>query len=527
MKNIAYIILALIFSSCFKDIGNYEYSEIEDIVIEGIPDNLGDLILLEDTIKINPVVNPTKGDAGYNYYWSKKEGTGASAKMVRFSEEKNLVFPVNEAGDIMLMFEAQDKETEITRSVITRGKGTSRMSNGYYLLKENSNGTTDVDMIGFDSETGEPIIFENLLESVFNSALEGSPVALDYWGYRYEDIETATLIPVPSIRIASSKDLIVINTDKFEVLAKFDDMFLSDVPTARNIQAIKSIQSNTMLINDGQVYCFANYTDAKDQLGNYFEYGGNNFYPALVGNYYMAEHISWPANDAANTFLTYDESSGFFNYISTSASTPRKVNSRSEQAELANPEFIEPLDASLLFMESVGTGVGNFSVYALLKRNDQPDSLVLIDMNAMQLNNGTLAQNKRTGLLASNHLIDDASNYCVHQLSKIIYFSVGDKLYKYDTLSNKEELIMSFGNEITHIDIVNEWYATGGMLHEMVNIKMIVATQSASEYTFMKFDMNNDTPAQEPFFTIKGEGKVKDYMYIKPSTIPSWVRVYN
>lgn len=525
MKNIVYMIMIIVISSCFNDIGNYDYIEIEDISIEGVPEDLGDLILFEDTIRIEPMIEPnSEVEANnFNYYWSKKMGTGTTAKMVRFSEEKNLILPVHESGDIFLMLEVEHKETGIIKFTTVKAKGTSKMSNGYYLLKENADGTTDVDMIGFDSESGEATTYANLLESVLGSGLEGAPVAIDYWGYRYEDYETATLIPVPALRIASNKDIAVINTDKFELLGQFDDLFLGDVPTIKNIQALKSINRITMLINDGQVYCYTNYYSqiVESELT---EYGGNRFLPALIGDYNMSPHISWAVQDNGHRFLTYDLTSGNFKCIYSSASTPSDI-----KEYVGVSDFVDDLKSDLLFMESTASGAYRYNIYALMQKREHPDSLMLLDLNAQGLNDGYVKQNNKDILMANEYLIDDASNWCVHQHLAVIYFSINDKLYMYNPANQTEKLIASFnGEEITHIDVVNEWYTvTDGYLYKMDNVKMIVATQSGGEYTFRKYHMSSDLPDAEPYFTAKGSGIIKDYAYLKPNACPVWMRTYN
>lgn len=526
MKTYIYLLMLLTLTSCFKDLGNYDYTPLDEIVIEEVPETLPDQILFVDTIRINPVVylGKDKSAGKFNYYWSRKEGTGSEATFVRFSEEKDLAYPVDKSGDIVLLFEAENTETGVVRHKSVATKGTSLMSNGYYLLKENEAGNTDIDMIGFDSSTGEAHVYADLLQSNFEGALEGSPVAFDYWGYREENYETAELVAVPSIRVASKKDIIVINPNKFEKLAGFDDLFLDDAPVERDIQALKSIQANTMLINGGKVYCFTNYyTQIESSVSE--EFGGNRFYAAMFGNYNMSENISWPISDNGADFLTYDKTSGLFKYISATASQPKDIRERATE-----PFFDENMHADLLFMESQATGVYGFSVYALFQSKQNPDSLSLLDLNAQGLSNGYLALNKHKHIKASEHLLDDASNYAVHQHYDYIYFSVDDKLYRFDPATSTEQLIRTFdGEKITHIDVTNEWYATTGAApSETQYTKMIVATSAAGGYVFRKYDMDSSgLPSNEPTFTSEGTGKMKEYMYIKPSTIPVWVRTYN
>ncbi|GAA4302520.1 PKD-like family lipoprotein [Aestuariibaculum suncheonense] len=524
MKKIIYILSALLFASCYEDTGNYNYTEIEDITIEEVPSQLGDLILIEDTIKINPVVGPKAefDNNNFNYYWSLKEGTGGSAKLVRFAFEKDLVMPVTLAGDITLMFEVEHKETGIINYQIVNARGVSKFSNGMYLLKETSNGKTDIDMIGLDSQTGEPTTYPNLISVLNNgTGLDGTPVTIDYWGYRKEDYENAQLVAVPALRIASKEDIMVIDTNEFGVLGQFEDLFLGDVPAVRNIQNLKSINGNTTLINDGKVYAFSNYSNGI-VAGEVKEYGGNKFLPALVGDYYMDNDIAWAARDQANTFLMYNTVDGHFKYTITTASEPRDVREYP-----GFTDFKQDFNANLLFMESIASGIYGYNVYALLQNKQDPEVLTMLDINAQNINGGYVRLNSSTSLAASDYRIDDASMWCVHQHRKQIYFVADNKIWKYDAVSKTEQMIKEFpGEEITHIDVLNEWYTvTGGIILQLEYTDFIVATSTGNNYKLYKFDMAaGDIIESEPYFTSTGEGKVTDYIYIKPSTTPFWMR---
>jgi hypothetical protein len=524
MKKLIYILLAVTVTSCYEDIGNYKYNNIEDITIENIPTSLGDLIILEDTIKISPVVGPElefKNDE-YNYYWSIKEGSGDSAKLVRFLNEKDLVLPVTMAGSFTLRFEVESKKTGIINAVYIGGRGTSKMANGMYLLKETSDGKTNIDMIGFNTLTGEATTYTNLISILNNGqGLTGKPVTLDYWGYRKEDFANAILVPVPSLKVVSNQDIMEIDLNDFEVLARFDDLFLGDVPAVRNIQNMKSIAKHTILVNDNKLYSHANYSSSISG-GVTREDGGNKFLPALTGNYLMDPSIAWAPNDGGNNFLTFDTVSGLFRYVTSTASAPRAIVEPS-----GKNEFKTDMQSNLLFVESNG-GVFATSTYALFKGINNPEQLTLLDMKAGGLNAGTLtlSTNGRIFLNASDYKIDDASLWCVHQHNKNIYFVIGNQLWRFDAGSKTETLIKTYeGEEITYINCMDEYYTEdGGSFTKTVYTKFIVGTSAGTEYNLYKYEIGNGaTPAAEPYFTAKGTGRIKDYLYIKPATTPRWL----
>lgn len=530
MKTIIYISLAILLTSCFEDIGNYDYKTIDGISIRGIKEEWGSLIVFEDTIKINPVVEPVEREGKFKYSWAKKVGTGASARWESFSTEKNLVYPILDAGRINLKFEVEDGETGLIGHKVTAANGVSKLANGYYLLKENADGTTDVDMIGLDTAGGIRVLYEDLLATSFDAPLKGHPVGLDYWGYRIANYETGKLEPVPAIRIASNEDIAVINTNDFELISKFEDLFLGEVPEVRNIETLKSTNKITMLINDGQVYCHTNYHTVLVN-NERVDYGGNRFYSKILNHesikedYSLSSHIAWPLKDTrAEAFLVYDEKSGFFRALEASSSRLKKLGDQS------TPVLKNSMNSDLLFMTATATGLYTSDVYALTRKKNSKDSLELITLNTSELFQfSTLREKSRDQLLASKVKIDDASNWCAHQHAKVIYYSIADKLYKYDVLSKSEMLVMSFdGEEITHIDVVNERYITGASVTSREDTKFVVGTSQGGEYIFRKFVLKSDhTLEAEPEFISKGTGKIKDHIRLKPETGPTWMRYYN
>ena len=527
MKKLLYLLLAVTLVSCYDDIGNYNYNEVKAITIEDFPEKLGDLIVLEDTIRISPTIGPKElvDNDEFEYHWSIKKGTNSDAKMVRFSDEKDLVLPVTISGDITLMLEVVYKETGITKFQLVSGKGVSKMSNGMYLLKETADGNTEIDMIGFNTLTGEATTYPDLISILNNGQpLAGRPVTLDYWGYRKENYELGQLVAVPALRIASNQDILVLDTNEFDVLGRFEDLFLGEVPTVRNIQALKSISTNTTLVNDGKVYCFANYSNSIS--GTVIkEFGGNKFLPALIGDYAMASQLAYAPIDAANTFMSYDTKTSSFYYNQTSASTPRLMRDAA-----GTGKFDNNLNSDLIFVEAVGTGAYATNLYALLRNKSNPDELTFYDLNPQNLNSGILRLNTngKTILKASDYKIDDATHWAVHQHRRIIYFAYENAIWKFDCIAKTETKVLDLpaDEEITHIDVLNEYYTvSGATLIQLDKTKFIIATSSGDTYHLYKHEMAaGDVPAATPYFTSAGTGKIKDYIYIKPTTTPMWMR---
>lgn len=98
MKNI-YIIGVLLFfvslTACYQDLGNYDYSELDELTIE-MPTNSYNLALGQE-LKINPVINTSIPETDLNYEWEVFTlADGASyTDYVKFADGKNLNYTIN------------------------------------------------------------------------------------------------------------------------------------------------------------------------------------------------------------------------------------------------------------------------------------------------------------------------------------------------------------------------------------------------------------------------------------------------
>ena len=120
MKKLFILILAVTcLSSCVEDEGNYTYTAVNEITIEGLEEAYNVLHQV-DVIEIQPKITSTHlGDNldNYEYQWHIHEGIGEHIHTV-ISKEKDLVFPVNiPIGTYTLYFTVLDKTTGIKTSI--------------------------------------------------------------------------------------------------------------------------------------------------------------------------------------------------------------------------------------------------------------------------------------------------------------------------------------------------------------------------------------------------------------------------
>lgn len=153
------IISSIIFSSCLKDTGNYDYLEINEVGIEGIDGNqVYDVFAYVDTLKIYPVIKgeETDNSARYSYEWkimkSRGENTSDSINYV-VSRDRDLEYPVVlEPGEYKGYFKVTDNTEQTNWGTTFQVLVRSITNEGLIVLSEEG-GQGRIDMIANVSAT--------------------------------------------------------------------------------------------------------------------------------------------------------------------------------------------------------------------------------------------------------------------------------------------------------------------------------------------------------------------------------------
>lgn len=151
MKKAFIILLASLgFVSCVKDEGNYTYTELNQITIEGLEESYNVLDKV-DSIKIYPTVKGTLlGDdlSNYEYQWHIHEGI-TEHKHTIIGTEKDLEYKVDLGiGNYTLYFTVKDKTTGLETYAYSSIKTSTAISKGYLLLGDDmEEGVMGLDMV--------------------------------------------------------------------------------------------------------------------------------------------------------------------------------------------------------------------------------------------------------------------------------------------------------------------------------------------------------------------------------------------
>lgn len=179
------------FSSCYDDLGNYNYTELNSISIEGINSSVWyEKLANIDTLFINPELTFAHGNSDGNlvYEWLlisvndtyNKDSIPMAEQRTGYviGREKNLNYPVKErSGNYVGFFNVTDARTGITYADNFFLKVKTALSEGWMVLCEGEEGRARLDMISYVSST------ENLVSrDVWKSCdfVLGQPYKLTY-----------------------------------------------------------------------------------------------------------------------------------------------------------------------------------------------------------------------------------------------------------------------------------------------------------------------------------------------------------
>jgi hypothetical protein len=170
-KIITYTTLLFLLISCNKDEGNYNYSPINEIKIEGINESYSILKGVEN-LKISPKITSTKENVKYEYKWQFAPSETHAGEII--STEKDLDWPISlNKGSYTLYYKVLDTETGIEWKTYTNISISYPITRGYLLACEDKEGFFRLDMIAMP-EDGDTLIMKDLLVQEEGQKIKGA-----------------------------------------------------------------------------------------------------------------------------------------------------------------------------------------------------------------------------------------------------------------------------------------------------------------------------------------------------------------
>jgi hypothetical protein len=182
MKHLLYILplLSLLsFTSCINDDSTLANKDVSDITVKGIEGSYTVLSYSGEKVDIQPTIETSYSDMEYHWYlYDSKgqietDGTGDAAGMKVLSNTKDLSYEVDlPEGNYGLYFKATSKSNDYTIYKRSELVVTTEFVRGTYILKEDADGNTDMDLY-----TPDGVLMPNVLSKTQGEAMKGAPLA--------------------------------------------------------------------------------------------------------------------------------------------------------------------------------------------------------------------------------------------------------------------------------------------------------------------------------------------------------------
>lgn len=539
MKKIVYLILSVIsligVASCSDDNGDFNYKDIGDIKIEGIEDSYRVLTSVKgisesiegDILEISPKIESRYKDSELEYYWylidPMKEGVyGESEKYEGelISRDKNLSYKVDiPLKDYIIVFKVVSKTDGYANNKMIDLTVASKFSTGYYILKENSEGNTSLDLFSWNEKLGNEVFSRDVLDFQ-GVAINGAPRSLGViYGQAYragdEQFSTNTLCIT-----SESNDMKFIDLKDMSIIKDLSNAFYYAID--EDFEPYITIRGYADIVN------FSNKgisrSTAETKYNNGLNYGklsvpeGNGASKYVIYNNYSNYTYFW--SNATRSICSIDWNGSDRN-VDSDTIPASKINELPDNMKVAlgtkygyRVENLEDMTCIAIGTNYIGE---ESSVNFILENNKKERYLYIlsaIDGNLIVTNVVSLDMNLN---LAQSDII------CTNGTKATVVYCVNNnKLYSHNldysgatnSKREKELLLEGLPTDETITYLTNQYWV-GEEDDDIDNIDyLIVVTQKGNNYTIYFYETLGGEPKGTPKKTVSGEGKFKSVHYV-------------
>ncbi len=424
----------MVFHSCYKDLGNYDYREINEVMIgeAGFVDTTYNYVSFVDTLRITPEVeNSIIQDLdNYEFRWILNGED-------EIGHEKDLIWPVNRPqGGYMLFFRIKDKSTGV---VVTRSVNvnlTTHFSNGWLVWGENENGEAQLDMLAFINNGSDTVLMKNILN--------GSDLPI---------LKKPTFVFVPMMAMGDVAIQLGSEDGSYKLdrnnLTPIEDAHLKysfwDLSSVGNcvLQDANQLMMFRAEIIDGNLYFDNNRSDGYKKIGN-----PSNHYKGNYELFKMGDKIGCNLSyRMGSVIVVYDDDNKCFLYQgSYSASGGGNGYCSPIPNIIVNDDFWTPGKDFVTTINSRNSMISNYTILKEPGASSPSDYYLypyLINMSMFSVE----FSHKEPQQLTNATDIDKAEFFACSSQKTVIFYTVGSRLYGYDYSTKKGKLLLDFEGE--------------------------------------------------------------------------------
>ncbi len=498
--------LGMVLTSCFKDLGNYDYHYYGDFEVEELEKSYNVTSFIEN-LKITPVIKSDLKD--FEYVWfitAEKVGMHRVEEYAdTLSTEPVLDIPFKyPTGQYELYLKVISKDSGDAKYMKTLVNAVTPFMNGWYVLLETEDGNTEMDIHYNDGRfTG------NALTEFLGNPLSGKPKFLSYIPeMSYLDEATATNIVNYLMIPASENEMATLNMTDMSLARTQEQWFYGDYDFTK-IHHIAAFGYSINIFAETGVHTNYQVIPSMMSAGKFST--ESDLAVGLVPS--ITSDVCYFGDNA----FFYDDAHGRFLGINYNKQMKKYNLQYPPQVEGALP-VTETIDGKIIFMGGISpSGVSSYKfieyIMIICEKEDGTRTWYYVRPDT----NSACFNIIKTGTFAAGTPFAEASHYTSSKNgANYLYAAHEGKVYAMnpDTGSVQELTFTSLpAGEITYFQTM--FNVTQDMDTEYDLNRFVIGVSQGDSYTIAQYDMIGGIPVrnQGPVKTLQGKGKVKSIQF--------------
>lgn len=496
IKLVELLLIVLLLQSCFEDKSNYDYQEVENIVVTGIDGSYTKLSQL-DSLNLSPTVVSSKPDAEYKYFWGIYEtyAEGGVPKLDTISRTLNLKYRVDKpAKGWVIVFGAKNIKTGYTKLVNANLNVITKFTRGWYALKDDGL-NTDMDLFLTTAADTLSSKVENVFSLINGRKLKGKAQSLNF-ETNYKSNVTGVLANTRVLFVTSAEDASIVNTSTMLEIRSFKDCFYLE-PSEKSPNFIMSASGANYFLNAGKLHAIPTTSSNIGLFGNTMMRNQNNS-PYKLAPFYLAFPFFDPCffDETSSSFVSASGSSSILTPLTDAPGTAMPANNNNKTLKYLGFKSSAPFQGVALLQDKVDP---NLKILSIIFKTG----------NSLRLENDTItsSSNLFSAQLYTANIGDEALLYFVKN---------NNELWSRNLVNDFEQLqFTAQANE--SITLIKHRKYTDYAYGEYSFNYIIVGVESANNYKVYMFNKTAGNLSHPAKLELTGTGKVRDIFYLSPA----------
>lgn len=508
MKKILAILLIVLTgfgTSCYKDLGNYDYHDINEVAIANGEQEY--YVYKGNSLQITPDISSSQeaGESNYTYEWSILSATGREKTVI--ATTRNLDVVVDYApGRYYLYYLVTDNASGLTwQQHFYLNVAVVLINEGYMVLSE-VNDTARLDMVSYDLENSAFNVMPDVLRIVASNYFpQGKPVQVLCFPGKPVTKPTPVDQHGYAIFILTDQETYSINPEDFtcdpvkdNIKAYFQDDYA--VPAGFKADAMYGHYGNAVIISNNKVY--------------YYLYGGgvpmflvysapSNVYASVTNN--AAPFVcfnAWPQTGLNTQYLFDMDNKRFMSLTPTQRSWSPMADAPGFSFSNTQMDLVY-MAANRYIMQTYGLPYD--TDYAVMKDASGAHRVVVFS-------NGHCLSNTLTDIQNPTFFAPSPEQ------AGWLFYASGSKVFRCDISSGHSTEVLDVGNKEITLLKFQPFFQTNQADYGEWYKKLIVATydQSGAEGSNGTLELYSVDPllgVLTPYSSYSGLGKIKSVSY--------------